>query len=190
MATLTEGTQFTSLSPPVPHLPPVVVFFSFLDKRSYAWATRYKIVESIRHAVPAGTEVARYHTSFDPFGWGSGKTLTHSWAVAVKLKYDDKVIEPLFVAIQEKKEVSDLDGIREVFDKLGCSKIEFDRAWESGAVMKEKAWMDEVCHKVGVEKLPAIVVNGKYFVNVDDIDNSEDFAQRVQAIVKALLKQE
>jgi protein dithiol oxidoreductase (disulfide-forming) len=190
MTTLIEANQFTSLSPAIPYLPPVVIFFSFLDKRSFAWVTQHKIVESLRHALPAGTEVSRYHTSFDPFGWGSGEILTHSWAVAVNLKYDDKVIEPLFVAIQEKKEVSDLGGIREVFDKVGCSKTQFDQEWGKEAVLKEKAWMDEVCRRVGVERLPAIVVTGKYLVNVDDIENTEDFGQRVQAVVKALLKQE
>lgn len=187
---MTEEDQYTELRPAVSRLPPVVVFFSFLDKRSFMWMAQQKIVESLRHALPAGTEVSRYHTSFDLFGWGSGETLTHSWAVAANLHYDDKVVGPLFEAIQERKEVSDLGGIREVFDRVGCPKTLFDQEWGKEAVLKEKAWMDEACRKVGVEKLPAIVVNGKYVVNVDKIEKAEDFGQRVQAVVKALLKQE
>ncbi|KAK5203037.1 hypothetical protein LTR41_011224 [Exophiala xenobiotica] len=188
MTNLSEQSRGTPLESPVSSLPPVTVFFSFLDKRSFAWITTHKIVESIRHGLPAGTKVARYHNSYDPFGWGSGERLTHAWAVAVKLHCDDKIIEPLFVAIQQRKEISDLEGIREVFAKVGVSKTDFDRAWNEDTVLKEKDWMNEVCRKVGPEKMPAIVLKGTYVVNVDDMEDKEDFGRRTQEMVKGLLQ--
>jgi thiol:disulfide interchange protein DsbA len=81
-----EGEHYTVLPEPILSLPPVTVFFSFLNETSYKWATSYRVVEAIRRAVPAGTEVLRYHVSFDPYGWGSGVTLTHAWAVRVELE--------------------------------------------------------------------------------------------------------
>jgi thiol:disulfide interchange protein DsbA len=82
----------------------------------------YKVVESIDHAVPAGTEATRYHVSLDPYGWGSGLILTRAWAVALNLRYDDKVIVPLFDAIQRDKAMTGLNSVRELFFKLGQSR--------------------------------------------------------------------
>jgi thiol:disulfide interchange protein DsbA len=193
MVDVKEGEQYTVLPEPIPTLPPVTVFFSFLDKTSYKWATSYKVVESIRRAVPAGTEVTRYHVSFDRYGWDSAATLTRAWAVALNLKYDDKVIVPLFEAIQRDKAVVDLEGIRELFFRLGIDKVEFDRVWVKDSVKKEVDWQNEVCKKVGLENVPpVVVVRGKYLLNSstegketgDDADIGKQFAECVKGMLK------
>lgn len=192
MVDVKEGEHYTVLPEPIPILPPVTVFFSFLDKTSYKWAVFYKVVEAIRRAVPAGTEVSRYHVSFDPYGWGSGVTLTHAWAVALNLRYDDKVIVPLFDAIQRDKAVADLEGIRELFFKLGIDKVEFDRVWVKDSVKKEVEWQNEVCKKVGLDNVPAVVVGGKYLLDSstegketgDDADLGKQFAECVKGMLR------
>jgi thiol:disulfide interchange protein DsbA len=192
MVDVKDGEHYTVLPKPISSLPPVTVLFSFLDKTSYKWATSYKVVESIRHAVPAGTEVARYHVSFDPYGWGSGLVLTRAWAVALNLRYDDKVIVPLFDAIQKDKAVADLEGIRELFFKLGVDKVAFDRLWVSDSTRKEVEWQNEVCKKVGLDNIPTVVVGGKYLLNSstegietgDDTDFGKHFAECVKGMLK------
>ena len=52
-------------------------------------------------------------------------------------KYNDKVIVPLFDAIQGDKAVADLEGIRELFFELGIDKVESDRLCISDSVRKE-----------------------------------------------------
>jgi len=191
MVDVKEGEHYSILSQPIPSLPPVTVFFSFLDKQSYKWATSYQVVEAVRRAVPAGTEVARYHVPLDPLGWGSGITLTHAWAVALNLRYDDKVIVSLFDAIQRDKAVADLEGIREIFYKLGVDKVVFDRAWVKDSVKKEAAWQDEVCKKVRLDNIPAVVVKGKYLLHPgahgNDIDDDTDFGKHFAECVKEML---
>jgi len=191
MVDVKAGEHYTVLPKPIPSLPPVTVFFSFLDKTSYKWATSYQVVEAIRRAVPAGTEVTRYHVSFDPYGWGSGVTLTRAWAAAMHLRYDDKVLVPLFDAIQRDKAVADLEGIRELFSRLGIDKVAFDRAWVRDSVRKEAEWQDEVCKKVGLDNIPAVVVSGKYLLDSstegketgDEVDFGKQFAECVRGML-------
>jgi thiol:disulfide interchange protein DsbA len=83
----------------------------------------------------------------------------------LSLRHDDKVIVPLFDAIQRDKAVADLEGIRELFFKLGIDKVEFDQVWVKDSVRKEVEWQNEVCKKVGLDNVPAVVVGGKYLLD-------------------------
>jgi hypothetical protein len=74
MVDVKEGGHYTVLPEPIPSLPPVTVFFSFLNTTSYKWATSYKVAEAICRAVPAGTEV---HATTSP-PTPTGITLTHA----------------------------------------------------------------------------------------------------------------
>jgi thiol:disulfide interchange protein DsbA len=110
----------------------------------------------------------------------------------LNLRYDDKIIVPLFDAIQRDKAVADLEGVRELFFKLGIDKVEFDRVWVKDSVKKEVEWQNEVCKKVGLDNVPTVVVGGKYLLDSstegkdtgDDADLGKQFAECVKGMLK------
>jgi thiol:disulfide interchange protein DsbA len=189
--------QFTTLPNPLKGTPPVIVFFSFLDHTSYDWATKYQVVQSIRKSVPKGTEVHRYHVStVERPSFDIGPTLTHAWAAAVDLHVDEKMIIPLFDAVLRDRIVTDLEGIRELFWKVAnVSQLQFDRTWGKAAVRKEAVWMDEVTRQVHQNRVPLVLVMGKYLVDSAKLQEwegseGEGYGTMVSQLVKDILKME
>jgi len=172
-----SSAQFLTLPHPLKGTPPVIVFFSFLDHTSYDWATKYHVVQTIRKSVPKGTEVHRYHVStVERPNFDIGPTLTHAWAVAVDLHVDEKMIVPLFNAVLKDRTVTDLEGIRELFWKVAnVPQLQFDRTWGKAAVRKEAVWMDEVTGQVYQNKIPLVLVLGKYLVDSANLQEWEGF---------------
>jgi hypothetical protein len=70
------------------------------------------------------------------------------------LRYDDKIIVPLFDAIQRDKAVADLEGVRELFFKLGIDKVEFDRVWVKDSVRKKFNGRTRCARKLGWTMFP------------------------------------
>lgn len=179
-----EDTHFTTLTDPVTAAPPVVVFFSFMNPQSYEWAVKHEIVNSIRRNVPQGTSVVRYHAPMI-YSWDFGEKLTHAWAAAEKLHVDDKLIEPMFKAIFEKR-VTDLEGIRTVFDQVGIPPDTLLREWGKTWVLGHKRAMDEAVAHVNLKDVPGILVKGKYMVNLESFGEAWNADQAVD-LVKDLL---
>lgn len=172
--------------------PPVIVFFSFLDKTSQQWATQAGVAQNIRRSMPAGTETHRYHVSgSDQSGWGFGNELTRAWAVATHLNVDDRVIGPLFETILVNKSVHDLEGIRELFWRVaGIDGLRFDRTWTDPKVIASMKYQDELSATLPREKLPCIVINGKEIIYGDEIRHmcqDEEFGPKVGQLVRELL---
>ena len=61
--------------------------------------------------------------------------------------------------------VVDFEGVQELFFEPSIDKVEFDRLWVSDSVRKEVGWQNEVCKKVGLDNVPAVLVGGKYLLN-------------------------
>jgi len=188
---------YTILHQPLKGIPPVVVFFSFLDQRSYYWATQYQVVQRIRKSLPKGTEVHMYHVStIERAGFEIGPTLTHVWAVAVDLHVDDKVIVPLFDAILRDKTVIDLEGIREIFWRVAnVPQLQFDRTLGKGTVRKGAVWMDEVTRQIQQDGVPTVVIKGMYLVDGAKLyeqegHKGEEFGIKVAELVKNVLEVE
>jgi protein dithiol oxidoreductase (disulfide-forming) len=186
---------YTTLQQPLKGLPPVVVFFSFLDQTSYNWATKYRVVQRIRKSLPKGTEVHMYHVStIERAGFDMGPTLTLVWAVAVDLRVDDKMIIPVFDAILRDRTVTDLEGIREMFWKVAnVPQLQFDRRLGKATVRKEAVWMDEVTRQVHQDGVPVVVVKGKHLVDgaiLNEVEGleGEEFGIKVAELVKNVLE--
>lgn len=179
-----EDEHFTTLERPIKSAPPVIVFFSFMNSQSYDWAVKHEIVNNIRRNVPQGTNVVRYHAPMR-FSWEFGDRLTHSWAVAESLQVDDRVIAPMFKAIRDKR-ITDLEGIRTVFEEINIPPDMVLKEWMKPWVINEKAAMDKAVAHVDLKDVPGILVQGKYMVNLDSFGDGFNADQAVD-LVKDLL---
>lgn len=179
-----EDEHFTTLEQPIKSAPPVIVFFSFMNPRSYSWAVKHEIVNNIRRNVPQGTSIVRYHAPMR-YSWDFGEKLTHSWAVAESLHVDDRIIEPMFRAVFEKR-VTDLEGIRTVFEEIGITPDIVLKEWAKPWVLNEKDAMDKAVAHVNLKDVPGILVQGKYMVNLDSFGDAFHADQAVD-LVKDLL---
>lgn len=183
-STYLEDEHFTTLERPIQSAPQVIVFFSFMNSRSYSWAVKHEIVNNIRRNVPQGTNVVRYHAPMI-FSWEFGDKLTHSWAVAESLHVDDRVIEPMFRAVHEKR-VTDLEGIRTVFEEIGIPPDMVLKEWMKPRVTNAKERMEEAVAHVDLKDVPGILVQGKYMVKLDTFGDAFNADQAVD-LVKDLL---
>lgn len=179
-----EDTHFTTLTEPIETAPPVIVFFSFLNSNSYDWAVKREIVNNLRKNVPQGTNIVRYHAPMR-FSWEFGNDLTHAWSVAESLHVDDRVIAPLFEAIH-KKQVTDLEGIRTVFNDIGIPPDVFLKTWGKTWVAYHKEAMDKAVAHLNLTDVPGILVQGKYMVKLESFGDGFDASQAVD-LVKDLL---
>lgn len=185
----TQSGTYTTLSSPITIAPPVIVFFSFTSPNSYGWAIDHEVVQSIRRVVPQGTEISRYHAPCRKSWPAFGSDLTHSWSVAKSLGVDDRIIKPLFDAVLVDRRVTDLEGIRAVFDDCGIPPSLFLKEWGKQWVLSHKEAMDEAVEHVEVRNLPCIVVKGKYMIQGDVF--GDDFrTDRMVELVKELLERE
>lgn len=180
----TEDEHFTTLDRPIESAPPVIVFFSFMNVRSYSWAVKHEIVNNIRRNVPQGTNIVRYHAPMQ-FSWDFGDKLTHAWSTAESLHVDDRVIAPIFKAVHEKR-ITDLEGIRAVFEEVGIPPSTLLQEWGKTWVLNHKDAMDRAVAHVDLKDVPGILVQGKYMVNLDSFGDAFNADQAVD-LVKALL---
>lgn len=181
-----KGEHYVELSHPVKQVPRVIVFFSFLDPVSKDWALRHDVTNTIRRNMPMGVEVSRYHTSAS-YPNDFSRDLNHAWAVAKYLQIDDRLIEPLFEAIYGETRISDVQGIKAVFDHIGIPPLRLDKEYNKTAVVSEADWMEECRDKMGIEGIPAVVVGGRYLVKTEAL-GSEPNADLIADVVKELLE--
>lgn len=82
--------------------------------------------------------------------------------------------------------LSSVADIREFFVRNGVAGADFDRAFESGAVMADLQRAEELNRLYGVTATPSIGVNGKYLTNPGLTGSNE----RMFEVVDALIHQE
>lgn len=181
-----RNEHYTEISNPLKQAPPVIVFFSFLDSTSYTWANKDQVAMTIRRHVPSGTTIDRYHAPIAYSTTEFAQELTTAWALAKYLQIDDRIIGPLFEAIHDKKTAIDMQGVKLIFDQHGIPPLRFDREYAKITVQKEAKWMQEVQRELNLEKVPAILVDGKYLLKLDAFGSDID-ADRVADVVKELL---
>lgn len=86
-------------------------------------------------------------------------------AVAEVLGVGDKIREPFFNAIHEDGKVAlrtDKAALRDFFGTFGVKAADFDAAWDSAAVQAKLAGYQKLAASYGVERVPTIIVNGKW----------------------------
>lgn len=182
---LTEGKQYITMDTQHSAQPEVVEFFSFYCPHCYTFETQFKIPQKVKEALPQGTEFKQFHVDF----LGSqGENLTRAWALAMALKVEDNVRQPLFEAVQ-KNAIRSMDDIRAIFLANGISAEQFDGGINSFAVNGLTAKQQKLAEQFQVRGVPDFYVNNKYRINMEGLSHdSNTFVQEYVEAVKGLLQ--
>ena len=79
----------------------------------------------------------------------------------------DKVHEPFFNAVQQRQQLDSDDQIAEFFSHYGVSKEDALKALQSFGVKSQINIASSALRAYGLMGVPAIVINGKYVINMD-----------------------
>lgn len=187
-APFTNGEQYTTLDNPVNGVPKVVEFFSFYCPHCYEFAEVYHIPQAIEGKLPQGVKLAKYHVEFlGPLG----KQLTQAWAVAMALGVEDKITQPMFVAVQKTQSIKSEADIRNVFIQAGIKPQEYDAALNSFVVKSLQVQQEKAAQDFQLRGVPAVFVNGKYMVKNNGLDTSSmtNYAAQFADVVRFLVTQ-
>ncbi|MGL5799207.1 MAG: DsbA family protein [Plesiomonas sp.] len=187
-AVFTDGKQYTSFDKPVTAVPQAIEFFSFYCPHCYDFEFSYHFPEKIKKAVPEGGEFLQYHVNFlGPLG----KDLTRAWAIAMVMGVEAKVQPALFEGIQKTQSIKSAQDIRSAFESIGVSGAAYDAALNSFMVNSLVAKQEQAAQTYEIRGVPAVIINGKYQVNMGGIEakDTADFTQQYDSLVKFLLQQ-
>jgi thiol:disulfide interchange protein DsbA len=107
---------------------------------------------------------------------------------AVALELEQTVHHEVFRRIHEQQQaLNHVDLIRALFGELGVTEQRFEQAWNSPEVEAALARAEQDTRDAGIERLPALLVNGRY--RVERNDRLQDLPELVLA-VNELIKRE
>jgi thiol:disulfide interchange protein DsbA len=149
-------------------------------------------MESVKRDLPKGVSFERNHVDFlraaSPKVQGM---LTKAVVVAEQLDMDKKLIDAVFKYIQVQRAVitSEKD-IRNIFVLNGADGDKFDKLMKSFSVNSKAKLMkknqDIMSQKRAVTGVPAVIVNGKYRINTQELDK-DNFEQDYKNLIAYLL---
>ncbi|MBK4765337.1 MAG: thiol:disulfide interchange protein DsbA [Pantoea sp. Brub] len=146
----------------------IIEFFSFFCQHCYDLKS---IITNNTKKLPITTKFIKYHVNF--LGGNLSKLITHAWAMAIALGIEDKVIEPIFNGIQKNYAINNESTLKKIFIKSsGISNYQYDEVWNSVAVAVLIAQQEKLANNLNLKNVPSIIINGKYLINNDKLDNS------------------
>jgi thiol:disulfide interchange protein DsbA len=186
----TEGGEYTRTLP-VQGLPAVVEFFSFHCSACALYASRLKVPDTIRAALPPGQQLVPYHLSMmGPLG----PALTRAWSVALLLGVEAQLGPALFDAAQVTRSLKTPADIRQVFITQGVSAAQYDTILNSEAARMLSRKQDDAARRLQIVSAPTFVVEGRYRVIngalAEGITQEADYAPRFSALVNDLLRRQ
>lgn len=185
----TEGKQYTKISETLSSKTEVREYFSFYCPHCFSFEP---FMESVKKNLPAGVSFERNHVDF--LRAASPKVqamLTKSVVVAEQLGMDKKLINAVFKYIQVQRAVitSEKD-IRNIFVLNGADGEKFDKLMKSFGVNSKAKLMkknqETMTQKRAITGVPAVIVNGKYRINAQELDKN-NFEQDYQNLIAYLL---
>lgn len=184
-----EGEHYKKITPLQVETPEVREFFSFYCGHCYQFEI---MVKSIKEHLPEGVPFVKNHVDFLP---GASKKmqqmLTRALITAQKLGMEDQQVASIFNYIHVHKAVpTSARDMRNVFVLNGVDGKEFDRLMASDEVAtlaaKMKSYQDLLASKNELNKVPSVVVNGKYLIDAHDLD-PKNFEEEYNNLIKYLL---
>lgn len=170
-AQFSDGKQYTTLKEPVANSAKIVEFFSFLCPHCYDFERTYHINQALKENLPKEDKLTKYHVEF--LGGDFGVLLTRTWAVAMVMGSEDKVLDPIFDGLQKTQTIRDEESLKTTFIKAaGITKQNFDAAWDSFAVKALVSQQEQAARNFKIDGVPAVFINGKYQVNNSGLDSS------------------
>ena len=172
----TDGKEYLSLKSPQPTSSGEKI--EVLEVFYYGCPHCYRLepfLESWNNSKPGDVVFVRMPAVFDR----SWEMFAKAYYTAELLGVTDKIHPALFKAIhQDRKNISDVDSLREIFLEQGVSADEFNNTYNSFAVSvklnRAKQMAGKPPSKYGVTGVPTIIVNGKYSTSGGQAGSNEN----------------
>jgi len=171
----TEGKQYTKVNETLSSKVEVREYFSFYCPHCFS---SEPFMETIKDNLPSNVKFERNHVDF--LRAASPKIqamLGKAVVVAEQLGVDKKLINAIFKYIHVQRAVitSEKD-IRNIFVLNGVDGEKFDKLMKSFNVNSQaksmKKHQDTMSKKGALKSVPTIIVNGKYRINVRELDKN------------------
>ena len=181
----TEGKEYLSLKSPQPtssgdKIEVMEVFY-------YGCPHCYRLepfLESWNESKPGDVVFVRMPAVFDR----SWEMFAKAYYTAELLDVTDKIHPALFKAIhQDKKKISDVASLQEIFFEQGVSADEFNNTYNSFDVSvklnRAKQMAGKPPSKYAVTGVPTIIVNGKYSTSGSQAGSNENIINVVDYLI-------
>lgn len=173
-----EGTHYqvrgTTLSPNKE----IREFFSFWCGHCYMMQKTFK---QIREQIPEANFVPNPVMMLGgPMGVESQKALV----VAENFGLQDQFIQGLFHNMHELNKIPmSHDEMGDFMTTIGIPKNKYDSESNSFLVLGQVAKFDKAAENADIDAVPELLINGKYLVTMESVDNDEQLIELVRYLV-------
>jgi thiol:disulfide interchange protein DsbA len=179
-----EGVHYDVISELATSKPQVAEYFSYFCPH----CSKFEPVMTgvTKRLADTDIEVKKNHVSF--IGGDMGIEMQKAFATADTLDVEHQISSAIFSAIHDqKRRFSGRDDIRTVFTDAGIDGKQFDGAVDGFVVKSKVARMDKNTVKKNIRGVPALIVNGKYQINMSSIQASgEELNVQLTELIKYL----
>ncbi|RXJ72166.1 thiol:disulfide interchange protein [Veronia nyctiphanis] len=160
--------------------PSVTEFFSFYCPHCFR---NQALMDALEPKLPENTRIIKQHVSF--MGGKMGPELSKALAAAELLKVDDTMIPVIFERIHsQRKPPRSAEEVRQMFLDNGVDAKKFDGVINSFAVNSMVARFDKAFETTGLTGVPAVIVNGKYYLTPKTIKSLDEYVELVDFLLK------
>lgn len=115
----------------------------------------------------------------------SWELMARGYYTAEVLEVTDKIHGPLFDYIhRDRKRIRNVDDLRDFFGKAGISAEDFDKAFNSFAVVTMTNRAKQAHTRYGANGVPTVIVNGKYRTSAQQAGGNEKIIEVVDYLVE------
>lgn len=174
-----EGVHYTKISEQLSSKPEVREYFSFYCPHCFQFEPTFA---TIKKQLPEGVKFERNHVDFLRMASQEVQfMLTKALVVAQVLNVEEKITSALFDFIHvQKGTISNEKDIRNILVLQGVDGAKFDKLFNSFAVNSKAKLMKKnqqtLAEKRALTGVPAVFVNGKYRINMQELDR-DNFEQ-------------
>ena len=164
-----EGVNYQVRSEKLSATQEVREFFSFWCGHCFAMQPDF---DAIAKAFPQANFV---RNPVSMLGGMMGPESQRAVAVMSNLGMEDLFVHELFTAMHSRGEIPmSHDDLLAFVTTLGVSRDKFEREFNSFPVIGRVAQYDKWCQDVNIEAVPELLVNGKYLVTMESVNNREE----------------
>lgn len=179
-----EGVHYEVISETASAKPEIKEFFSYFCVHCYRF-------ESIAKALAAEypEQFDKAHVSFINYK-GMGIAMSRAYVVAKQKGMEDEFSSLVFRRnFVERNMIETQDQLNGIFAELGMSAEDAEKAMNSFSVRGMANKMDRDAGNLRVNATPTFIVNGKYKILPQGLQNSEDFSADFVKLAGFLLQQ-
>jgi thiol:disulfide interchange protein DsbA len=188
-AQYTEGKQYTKVNETLSAKKEVREYFSVYCGACFNWEP---FMHELKKSLPSDASFERNHVDF--VGGASAKVkqmITKATVVAEQFDNTDKLIGALFNYIHiQKAVITSEKDLRNIFVLNNADGEKFDKLMKSFSMNSKanllKKKQDTMSAKRALTGVPTIIVNGKYRVNMKELDR-KNIQEDYKKLVKYLL---